>query len=207
MSIISTAENYIGKVRYQFGADNVDGGVGDCSSFTQTVFEKNGVNIGRDTKTQWTKGTSVAKSDLQVGDLVFFQNTYREGVSHVGIYAGDGKFIHNSSTKGVTTGDLNSDYWKQHWLGAKRINVKAQRESSQYSTPQAGTGYGTVNPQVSMDTNTNDEEGTKLDIFGQIVRFLVILFLLILAVVFFLNGIGTSPTTIAKKAITKGVKK
>lgn len=209
MSIVSTAESYIGKVRYEFGADNIDGGVGDCSSFTQAVFSKNGVNIGRDTRTQWTKGTQVKKSDLKAGDLVFFQGTYRDGVSHVGIYVGDGKFIHNSSSKGVTTGNLNNDYWKNHWLGARRINVKGQREDSGYSTPTAGSTMGAVNPTVSGAELQEgyEKSGVDLDILGQLLRFILILGLLILAVVFFMNAFGSSPSAAVKNTVKTVVKK
>ena len=197
MSIVSTAESYIGKVRYQFGADNIDGGVGDCSSFTQAVFKKNGVNIGRDTTTQWTKGTQVAKENLKPGDLVFFQGTYREGVSHVGIYVGNGQFIHNSSTKGVTTGDLNSEYWQTHWLGARRVNA----------VTSAGS---TVNPTFTGEELQEGYEAagtSNLDILGQLARFVVILGLLILAVVFFMYGFGSSPTKAVKNTVKTVVTK
>ncbi|GEN35914.1 C40 family peptidase [Aneurinibacillus danicus] len=102
--------------------------VQDCSSFTQAVFKKIGINIGRNTEAQWTKapGIRVSKEQLQPGDLVFFKNTYKsgykDGVSHVGIYQGNGKFINNSSSKGkVVIADLNDSYWKSRWLGGKRI--------------------------------------------------------------------------------------
>lgn len=128
MGIIDTAKSYIGKVKYVFGADNLDGGSADCSSFTQTVFEKNGVNIGRDTQAQWTskEADPVDRDSLQAGDLVFFANTYKnnhtDGVSHVGIYLGDDDFIHCSSSKGVTVSNLNSDYYASHYLGARRYD-------------------------------------------------------------------------------------
>ena len=65
MGIVDTAKSYINKVVYQFGADNIDGGVGDCSSFTQKVYEKNGISIGRDTESQWTScGGKVNQSSL-----------------------------------------------------------------------------------------------------------------------------------------------
>ena len=121
MGVVETAKNYIGKVRYVFGATDVESGISDCSAFTQYVFKKHGVDIGRDTISQYGKGTAVDKNYLQPGDLVFFKNTYRKGVSHVGIYIGNGDFVHASSTKGVTTSNLNSDYYTEHYLGAKRI--------------------------------------------------------------------------------------
>lgn len=123
--IVNTAKSLLGKVKYVFGGTNIEGGEGDCSSFTQYVYKQNGVNIGRDTQTQWTgEGSKVSRNELVTGDLVFFRNTYNsnhtDGVSHVGIYIGGDEFIHLNS-KGVTTSSLNEDYWNTHYLGAKHI--------------------------------------------------------------------------------------
>lgn len=126
MSVVDTANKLLGKVSYSFGASSINknGGVGDCSSFTQFVFKENGINIGRTANEQYSKGKTVKKDELKAGDLVFFQGTYSTGgASHVGIYVGNGKFIHNSSgKKGTVVSDLNSPYYKSHWLGAKRYN-------------------------------------------------------------------------------------
>ena len=197
MSIVSDAQNLVGKVRYEFGADNVAGGVADCSSFTQYVYKKNGIDIGRDTISQYKKGSSVKKEDLKAGDLVFFHGTYREGVSHVGIYVGNGQFVHNSSSKGVTTSNLNDTYYKQHYLGAKRVT----------GIPAGGT----VNPTVSAEDLQAVSTGTDLDIFGQIIKFICILGLIILALVFLFGAFGGSAVgtvkdvanTVKKKKVTK----
>lgn len=142
MGIVDTAKSYIGNVIYVFGADDVKNGKGDCSSFTKQVFADNGITIGRDTESQWTGvGTNINYSDLQSGDLVFFKNTYdsghADGVSHVGIYEGNGKFIHNSSSNnGITESDLLSPYWQKHYLGAKRI-TKSQSDNTITSNENA----------------------------------------------------------------------
>ena len=125
MSVISLANDLVGKVKYSFGANSISsaGGTGDCSSFVQYVFEQNGVNLPRTAESQYnsSKGKAVSKDQLQVGDVVFFQGTYKSGISHVGIYAGNGKFIHNSSSKGGTTiSDLSDSYYTQHYAGARR---------------------------------------------------------------------------------------
>lgn len=111
---------------YSFGG-NGEGGALDCSSFTQAAFKKAGIDIGRDTQAQWTQapGQRIGKDDLQPGDLVFFKDTYSndhtDGVSHVGIYTGNGQFINNNDS-GVQTNNVFSGYWGKHYLGAKRIS-------------------------------------------------------------------------------------
>ena len=126
--IINTAKSLKNKgIKYSFGSTNIEGGSGDCSSFTQYVYRKNGILIGRDTQAQYTSklGTKVDKNNLAVGDLVFFKNTYNsnntDGVSHVGIYTGNNNFIHLSSS-GVKESSLNENYWDSHYLGAKRFS-------------------------------------------------------------------------------------
>ena len=124
MSVVDTAMACVGRVRYSFGANRISDnqGVGDCSSFIQYVFRENGISIGRDTTSQVRAGKEVSRSELQPGDLVFLQGTYRAGVSHVGIYAGNGKVIENSSGKGqVVVSDFNSGQWKSKYLTARRV--------------------------------------------------------------------------------------
>ena len=74
--IINTAKSLKNKgIKYSFGSTNIEGGSGDCSSFTQYVYRKNGILIGRDTQAQYTSklGKSVDKNNLAIGDLVFFK--------------------------------------------------------------------------------------------------------------------------------------
>jgi len=95
----------------------------DCSGFTYWVFlNALGVDISPGTSAQINHGSAVSRNNLQPGDLVFFQNTYTWGLSHVGIYIGNGKFIHaeNEST-GVVISDLSSSYYSSRWYGARRI--------------------------------------------------------------------------------------
>ncbi|QWV94278.1 C40 family peptidase [Geomonas oryzisoli] len=113
-----TAAQYIG-TPYRFGGEGADGI--DCSSFVQQVFHANRIDLPRTAREQINVGSDVAPGDLRKGDLVFFQ-TYAEYPSHVGIYLGDGKMIHASSGKGeVTISDMNSDYYRPRYLGAKRV--------------------------------------------------------------------------------------
>ena len=117
-AIISTAKKYIG-VPYLWGGTTPSGF--DCSGFVQYVFKAHGISLNRTCETQYKHGTYVSKSNLQPGDLVFFQNTYKAGISHVGIYIGNGQFIHASSSKGVVISNLSSSYYVSHYYGARRI--------------------------------------------------------------------------------------
>lgn len=92
----------------------------DCSGFTTYVFDKMGIELTRTSASQSKSGKKVAKSDLIAGDLVFF-NTNGRGVSHVGIYVGDGKFAHSSSSKGVTISKLSDSYYEDRYVNARRI--------------------------------------------------------------------------------------
>ena len=116
--IISTAKKYIG-VPYLWAGTTPSGF--DCSGYVQYVFKARGINLNRTTTQQYKHGTYVSKANLIPGDLVFFQNTYRAGISHVGIYIGNGQFIHASSSKGVTISYLSNSYWTSHYYGARRI--------------------------------------------------------------------------------------
>jgi cell wall-associated NlpC family hydrolase len=71
---------------------------------------------------QYKHGTYVAKSDLKAGDNVFFAGTGAAGISHVGIYAGNGQFIHAPNSRStVSYSDLTAGYWSNHYYGARRI--------------------------------------------------------------------------------------
>jgi cell wall-associated NlpC family hydrolase len=68
------------------------------------------------------QGTYVSKANLKPGDVVIFQNTYASGLSHVGIYVGDGKFIHSPNSRSVVSyADLYSTYYTNHYYSARRI--------------------------------------------------------------------------------------
>lgn len=121
--LTATASKYIG-VPYVYGGTTASGL--DCSGFTKLVFKQLGYEINRTAAAQYKQGTSVSKSNLQAGDLVFF-NTLG-GVSHVGISLGGSKFIHAGSSTGVTVADINSSYWAKKYVGAKRIANFASAE-------------------------------------------------------------------------------
>jgi len=91
----------------------------DCSGFTQYVHSLAGISLPRSSSEQFNVGSSVARKDLAYGDLVFFNTG--GGISHVGIYAGNGDFIHSSSSRGVTVTSLSTSYWGPRYVGAKRV--------------------------------------------------------------------------------------
>lgn len=116
--IIANAKKHLG-TPYVWGGTTPKGF--DCSGLTQYVFKQSGISLPRTTTEQVKMGTYVSKSNLRPGDLVFLQNTYRQGVSHVGIYIGDGQIIHASSSKGVVISKLSSSYYTQHYHSARRV--------------------------------------------------------------------------------------
>lgn len=95
----------------------------DCSGYVQYVYKQFGIYLNRTANAQMQNGYSISASDLIPGDLVFFHGTYATGgASHVGIYIGNGQFVHASSGRGVVTiSDLWSNYYTNHYYGARRI--------------------------------------------------------------------------------------
>ncbi|WXR61998.1 NlpC/P60 family protein [Peptostreptococcaceae bacterium AGR-M142] len=119
--IISVAKSKIG-VPYVYGANGPNSY--DCSSYTKYVFKKAlNVNIPRTSLEQSKTGTKISKENLQPGDLVFFDTSKKGRVNHVGIYLGQGKFIHESSgsAKSVTISDLSTGFYKRVYKWARRI--------------------------------------------------------------------------------------
>lgn len=118
--ILAEAQKYLG-TPYVYGGASPSGF--DCSGFVYYVLGQLGYSPYRTPADQYTQGTYVAKEDLQVGDIVFFANTYATGLSHVGIYAGNGQFIHSPNSRStVSYSDLTTGYWANHYYGARRMS-------------------------------------------------------------------------------------
>lgn len=113
--------NWIG-VPYRSGGNTQKGT--DCSGFTSAIYKKvYHRKLQRNSDDQRTKNCKVVrKQNLQEGDLVFFHNGRKKRhASHVGIYLKKGKFVHASSSKGVTVSSLNEYYYKNKWLQGGRV--------------------------------------------------------------------------------------
>ena len=115
--VISNSLTYQG-VPYVFGG-NTPGGF-DCSGFTRYVFAQAGINLPRMADDQYYAGRQVSQDNLQPGDLVYF-TTYTSGISHVGIYLGDGNFISATSSAGVAVRSIHDSYWGPRYVGANRV--------------------------------------------------------------------------------------
>jgi peptidoglycan DL-endopeptidase LytE len=114
-ALIAEGKRYIG-VPYVWGGNTPSGF--DCSGFLKYVYNTQGVTLPRTVATIWDATTPVAAP--QKGDIVFF-TTYEAGPSHAGIYIGDNKFLHASTSVGVTISDLNNSYWNPRYLGARAV--------------------------------------------------------------------------------------
>jgi cell wall-associated NlpC family hydrolase len=118
VDLTRSAMRFIG-TPFVFGGTSIYGF--DCSGYVQHVFAMFGMHIPRTADAQYYAGYRI-HGRISRGDLVFFQ-TYLPGVSHVGIYLGNGRFIHASS-HGVRVSSLSEQYWNSRYLGAKRLIAK-----------------------------------------------------------------------------------
>jgi cell wall-associated NlpC family hydrolase len=118
--VIRVAQKYKG-AKYTWGGASPKGF--DCSGFTWYVYQKaTGMDITRGVEEQWQLGHSVGRGEWQPGDIVFFENTFERGLSHVGIYMSGVDFIHAENEQtGVVISSLDSEYYSQHYAGARRL--------------------------------------------------------------------------------------
>ncbi len=117
--LISAGYKYIGNSVYVFGggrsASDIANGRFDCSGFVAWAFSTVGVNVGASTDALKNTGTRVPTSQMQPGDMVFFDTYKKDG--HVGIYVGNGKFIGSQSSTGVAIANMSSGYWADKFNG------------------------------------------------------------------------------------------
>ncbi len=116
-TVVETAKQYLG-YKYVYGGSSPSTGF-DCSGFTSYVFKLHGVSLSRTAAGQYSNGTGVEKANLQPGDLLMFG---KSGINHVGIYLGGGMMIHAANpSRGVTTDTINSGYYFNNYVGARRV--------------------------------------------------------------------------------------
>ncbi|SFG89935.1 LysM peptidoglycan-binding domain-containing protein [Sporolactobacillus nakayamae] len=143
--VVNQAMNYQGKP-YKYGAAAFSESEFDCSSFTQFIFSKAlNVSLPRNSAAQATVGTEVSKSQVQPGDLLFFDTTGDGGIHHVGIYIGNGQMISSEITVGVHitnvfSGGGSQSYWESKFKTARRVaesavNASAPAQTSNSASP------------------------------------------------------------------------
>jgi cell wall-associated NlpC family hydrolase len=122
--LVVTAMGFLG-VPYKRGGNSFDQGL-DCSGFVRLMYEQTvGLVLPRRSAEQAAATQPIDKSELQPGDLVFF-NTLKSAFSHVGIYVGDNKFIHSPRSGGVVrVEDMRLAYWQQRFDGARRVDTSS----------------------------------------------------------------------------------
>lgn len=120
--LVVNAMGFLG-VPYKRGGNSAETGF-DCSGFVRAMYEQSiGLMLPRRAEQQAAATQNIEKRDLQPGDLVFF-NTMRRAFSHVGIYVGDGKFIHSPrSGSEVRVENMGVSYWAQRFDGARRVQT------------------------------------------------------------------------------------
>jgi peptidoglycan endopeptidase LytE len=117
-SLASIAPNYIGSP-YLMGGKLPTGF--DCSGYIYYVHNEAGLKITRKSSADYYKDATKVTVP-QIGDLVFFKDTYITGISHMGVYIGDNQFIHAAS-RGVEITNLDNSYWKSHFVDFRRFNA------------------------------------------------------------------------------------
>lgn len=165
--VTDTASKYLG-IPYKYGGTTTSGF--DCSGFTSQVFADLGITLNRTSGAQYQQGTAVAKSDLQVGDLLFF-NTSGKGVSHVSIYIGDGKMIHSQTNQGVSYSNVNDPYyWGSRYIGAKRVATFDEEQQAEVKkvaidfTVYASRAEAASQIAKALNLDTSDKNSGFVDI-------------------------------------------
>ncbi len=146
--VIQVSSDWMG-TPYSYGGLTKSGV--DCSGFVYNVYkEAYGVTLQRNSAAMAKQVKRVSKDDMQCGDLVFFTIKDKR-VSHVGIYMGDNRFVHASSSNGVSMADLGDAYWSKYFSGAGRVIVIVQQ-------PQSGV---VINDNVLTESRSDNGKKTS----------------------------------------------
>ena len=199
LEIAQTALSFVGKLNYQFGGNNIEGGYGDCSDFTHYVYAVNGYSIGSNTEAQYTMGQQVSRDDIVAGDLVFFKDTYNsgymDGVSHVGIAIDKNHFVHLSNS-GCKISEL-SGYYDDNFLAAERIRyVTFDGEAIDYDASEVSNASNRATGSSGSDGS--ESSGVGLEWWGDVVKVVVIVILIITGVVLLAGAVGINLKGVVK---------
>ena len=122
--MVERALSWLG-VKYRFGGQDEKKGF-DCAGLVRRAFSAMAIELPRTAAAQFRQGCIVERAELQPGDLVFFRNTYKRGISHVGIYIGNGEFVHAASgRRSVVVDRLDSPYFDKRFAGGRRLTPAA----------------------------------------------------------------------------------
>lgn len=118
--VVEYAKQFLG---YKYVSGGASPSVGfDCSGYTYYVYKNFGITLSKSSASQKNAGTSVAKSDLQLGDLLIFNNDANTSIGHVGIYIGENQFIHAANpSSGVKITSLSDEYYVKRYVDARRV--------------------------------------------------------------------------------------
>jgi cell wall-associated NlpC family hydrolase len=134
-SPVQMAMSFLG-VPYRLGGSGRNGI--DCAGLVRAADDGLGLVLPRTAAGQFHQGVEISLGELQPGDLIFFRDTYKRGISHVGIYIGEGKFVHAASTKrGVVVTSLSRPYYLSRFAGARRLVEGAMAGAVQAGSPAA----------------------------------------------------------------------
>ena len=134
--LVKVAKSFMG-APYRYGGNSVRGL--DCSAFVKKIYDIFDVQLPRSARDQYKTGPKVSRDQLAVGDLVFFRTKrFAKYPTHVGIYIGEGNFIHSSSGHariGVKIDSLQTDFYNKTFIGATRVKKSAEENSELTSSP------------------------------------------------------------------------
>ncbi|RYM06056.1 LysM peptidoglycan-binding domain-containing protein [Sporolactobacillus sp. THM7-7] len=143
-------------------------GANDCSGFTQKVFKKLGIDLPHNSAAQTSYGTPVSQSQLQPGDLVFFQNTYKPGISHVGIYVGGGQMISAENEEdGVQVANITTGYWSEHYATARRVVSGQSTSTAASQAPKAKVTSAQDKPSVKAADASSSQNTSSQNVHSQ----------------------------------------
>ncbi len=126
--LVGTAQTFLG-IPYKWGGESAKDGF-DCSGLTMTVYKMNGLKLPRNSRSQYRAGRLISEHQLRPGDLVFFATNGGSRVTHVGLYTGDGKFIHAPKKgKTIRIAALGNGYFQKHFVGARTYLTRSNEKS------------------------------------------------------------------------------